>query len=227
MASTGEAACFGQTRHDAFLESFLFTGFRLPKQKRVAKRGRPLTLLVALGPVGAKCAFLDYTHSLMKMGCKLTRTKSTHALYVGDGFECELAVKQRFSTLFQQKLVDIFVNYLNLSGTNDALTDGYHMRRQATDLGIPLFTYIKLAQALVQALERIDPEKMPVYVRGRTMPCLLIVTWRRSIRFLLQRIYYEREQARGRIVSVGGQIPNYRHLRGPRALFLDVRTPLQ
>ena len=39
MASTGEVACFGKTRAEAFLKALLGTGFKLPKQNIVISIG--------------------------------------------------------------------------------------------------------------------------------------------------------------------------------------------
>jgi carbamoyl-phosphate synthase/aspartate carbamoyltransferase/dihydroorotase len=32
MASTGEVACFGENRHEAYLKAMISTGFRIPQQ---------------------------------------------------------------------------------------------------------------------------------------------------------------------------------------------------
>jgi hypothetical protein len=32
MASTGEVACFGENRHEAYMKAMISTGFRMPKQ---------------------------------------------------------------------------------------------------------------------------------------------------------------------------------------------------
>jgi len=32
MASTGEVACFGENRHEAYLKAMISTGFRMPQQ---------------------------------------------------------------------------------------------------------------------------------------------------------------------------------------------------
>lgn len=53
MASTGEVACFGETRVEGYLKAMLSTGFRLPKKSillsigsyKVISRENPLTLV--------------------------------------------------------------------------------------------------------------------------------------------------------------------------------------
>ena len=32
MSSTGEVACFGENRHEAYLKAMMSTGFRIPEQ---------------------------------------------------------------------------------------------------------------------------------------------------------------------------------------------------
>lgn len=49
MSSTGEVACFGDDRHEAYLKGLLATGFKVPKK----------TVLVSTGPLEAKIEFIS------------------------------------------------------------------------------------------------------------------------------------------------------------------------
>src|SRR5690349_7774128 len=61
MSSTGEVACFGNDRHEAFLKSLLATGFRVPRRN----------LLFSCGKLGQRLEFLEPAQNLQKMGFHL------------------------------------------------------------------------------------------------------------------------------------------------------------
>eukprot|EP00493_Phyllostaurus_siculus_P020247 UN20572 len=65
MASTGEVACFGMTRYEAFMKSLISSGFRMPKTK---------TVLLSLGPLNAKVRFLESVSLLQSLGYSLYAT---------------------------------------------------------------------------------------------------------------------------------------------------------
>ena len=54
MASTGEVACFGESRSEAYLKALLSSGFRMPKRKKILlsigsyKVGKTSHLVLAL-----------------------------------------------------------------------------------------------------------------------------------------------------------------------------------
>merc|ERR1719238_2429393 len=54
MQSTGEVACFGKNQYEAFLKSFLASGFRLPAKN----------ILLSIGPESQKAEFLQYAVTL-------------------------------------------------------------------------------------------------------------------------------------------------------------------
>merc|ERR1719174_606828 len=53
MASTGEVACFGETKHEAYIKAMVASGFKLPNPK-----DRP-NILLSCGPIKSKVGFLD------------------------------------------------------------------------------------------------------------------------------------------------------------------------
>ena len=154
MASTGEVACFGVDQHEALLKSLLASNFKLPTRTR--------NILVSLGPMKAKVAFVSYMKSLKVMGYKLYCTENTHEFFKNEGVEC-LAVSKPGESgslpnaleLIKTKGVDMVINVPGSLASQD-VTAGYHMRRAAVDFGVSLVTNTQLAVALVQALERVD-----------------------------------------------------------------------
>jgi carbamoyl-phosphate synthase large subunit len=146
MASTGEAACFGDTVDEALLKAMLATGFKLPS------RGA----LLSLGPVGDKYRFAEEARLLRKLGLTLYATQGTAQVLAGEGVICEIVDKgeapgSRMEELLRSGAVDLVVNVPRLWDTSGR-PDGYAIRRLAIDLEIPLLTDLWLARRVVRAL---------------------------------------------------------------------------
>eukprot|EP01064_Diplonema_japonicum_P038455 TRINITY_DN933_c3_g1_i1.p1 TRINITY_DN933_c3_g1~~TRINITY_DN933_c3_g1_i1.p1 ORF type:complete len:1496 (+),score=517.54 TRINITY_DN933_c3_g1_i1:45-4532(+) len=162
MASTGEVACFGVNQHEALLKSMLATGFKLPNRTK--------NILVSLGPIKAKVAFVSYMKSLAKMGYKLYCTENTFKFYEEEGVEVtrigkpgaekDTEIPEALDFIRNGK-IDLIINVPG-SFSSDQITAGYQMRRSAVDFGLPLLTNVQLAVALVQAIERVDLDNMVV-----------------------------------------------------------------
>merc|ERR1712087_338326 len=69
MASTGEVACFGDDAHEAFLQSLLATGFKLPKQNA--------SILLSIASDPFREEFAESAVMLSKLGFKLCGTTGT------------------------------------------------------------------------------------------------------------------------------------------------------
>jgi carbamoyl-phosphate synthase/aspartate carbamoyltransferase len=67
MASTGEVACFGKTRYEAFLKALISTGFKLPKKN----------ILLSVGVYKEKLEILPYAKILVSLGYNLFGTTGT------------------------------------------------------------------------------------------------------------------------------------------------------
>ena len=64
MASTGEVACFGRTKYEAYIKGLISTGFKLPKKN----------ILLSIGSFKDKMEMLPSVEKLHKMGYKLYAT---------------------------------------------------------------------------------------------------------------------------------------------------------
>lgn len=67
MASTGEVACFGKTKGEAYIKGLLATGFKLPKQN----------ILLSIGSFKEKHEFLPSAKRLVEAGYTLFGTPGT------------------------------------------------------------------------------------------------------------------------------------------------------
>ncbi|KAF2083522.1 carbamoyl-phosphate synth [Saccharata proteae CBS 121410] len=160
MASTGEVACFGRTKYEAYLKGLLATGFKLPKKN----------ILLSIGSFKDKLEMLPSIERLHQMGYNLFATAGTadyiqeHGIPVkflevlgagsDDGEQkAEYSLTQHLSG----NLIDL---YINLPSSNrfrrpaNYMSRGYRTRRMAVDYQTPLVTNVKNAKLLIEAIAR-------------------------------------------------------------------------
>ncbi|SPQ95869.1 Carbamoyl-phosphate synthase (glutamine-hydrolyzing) [Plasmodiophora brassicae] len=150
MASTGEVACFGSDRYEAFLKAVLSTGFRLPKRN----------ILFSAASVSARLEFLESARELQRMGFSLYATHGTAAFLEENDVNAvvvhKLSSGQHPDVIDKIKAgeIDLVINIPD-SKNRQQMTDGYHIRRTSVDFSVGLITNIKCAVLLVGALIRV------------------------------------------------------------------------
>ena len=72
MASTGEVACFGRDKYEAYIKALISTGFRLPKRN----------ILLSIGSFKEKLEFLPSVRKLLSLGYNLFATAGTRDYFV-------------------------------------------------------------------------------------------------------------------------------------------------
>lgn len=77
MSSTGEVACFGENRYEAYLKAMMSTGFQIPKK----------AILLSIGSFKHKTELLPYIRNLHKMGYKLYASMGTADFYTEHGVD--------------------------------------------------------------------------------------------------------------------------------------------
>lgn len=147
MASTGEVASFGDTKHEAFLHAFLSAGNKLPRKD----------ILVSLGTDEEKIEFIKYAQKLVELGYRLYATHGTHAILKEHGVRTtrinKLAEgKPHPISLIEEHTVDFIIN-TPVRSEQKTKSDGFAIRRKAVDAGVTLVSDVKLARAFVLALE--------------------------------------------------------------------------
>lgn len=162
MASTGEVACFGENRHEAYLKAMISTGFRIP-QKRIA--------LISIGSHKHKTELLPSIRTLHYMGYKLYSTLGTADFYNEKDIPVEpvelpfleddtISTQTKINDIANcliQKDIELVINLpMRGSGARRVSTLGYRYRRFAVDYSIPLISDVKCAKVLVEALKLID-----------------------------------------------------------------------
>jgi carbamoyl-phosphate synthase/aspartate carbamoyltransferase len=157
MASTGEVACFGANKYEAYLKALLSTGFKIPKAN----------VLLSIGSYKDKKEMLPSVQKLQSIGYKLFATAGTADFLQEHGIPVQyLEVlggdEDRSSefSLTQHLAKNTIDLYINLPSNNkyrrpaNYMSKGYQTRRMAVDYQIPLVTNVKNAKILVEAIAR-------------------------------------------------------------------------
>ncbi|KAF6018983.1 CAD [Bugula neritina] len=147
MASTGEVACFGEDRYEAYFKALLSTGFKVPKKD----------ILLSAGSYNGKNELLPYVKKLIDMGFKLYGSMRTTDFYTSHGVNVEEVDNNILDSLMANEF-DLLINLPLTSGgsrkVSSITTQGHITRRLAIDHSVPLITDVKCAKMFVQALER-------------------------------------------------------------------------
>ena len=169
MASTGEVACLGEDLAEAFLKAVLAAGFKLPERRQV---------LLTIGSLRDKTRFLPSAGLLRDMGFTLYATRHTSRFLEDHGVPNIRLYKiheRRKPSLLEYITPDRLDLIINVPAGYDRkeLTDGYIIRRRATDVGIPLITNLQLAELFVKSIaskrwDDLKAEPYDHYVGRRT-----------------------------------------------------------
>ncbi|KAG8821501.1 hypothetical protein FRC17_009800 [Serendipita sp. 399] len=161
MASTGEVACFGKNKYEAYIKALLSTGIVLPKQN----------ILLSIGSFKEKLEMLPAAQKLVAAGFTLFGTSGTADFFNEHNVPCKYLEalpegdtdqKTEYS-LTQHLASNVIELYINLPSKNryrrpaSYSTKGYRTRRMAIDFDIPLITNVKCAKILAEALVRRMP----------------------------------------------------------------------
>lgn len=158
MASTGEVACFGADKYEAYLKALISTGFKIPKAN----------ILLSIGSYADKKEMLPSVASLQKLGYKLFATAGTADYLQEKGIPVQYLEAlgkddddQRLEYSLTQHLANNKIDlYINLPSSNkyrrpaNYMSKGYQTRRMAVDYQIPLVTNVKNAKILIEAIAR-------------------------------------------------------------------------
>ncbi|EGG23846.1 dihydroorotase [Cavenderia fasciculata] len=164
MASTGEVACFGNTREEAYIKGLISTGFRVPEKN----------VLLSIGSFKEKQEFLSSARKLVDQGYVLFGTKGTADFYTENNVECmqldwdEEGQGDNITKKMTDNTIHLFINLPSKNKyrrPSSFMSRGYSLRRVAVDFQVPLITNIKCAKLFVEsiafmrgpmALDRVD-----------------------------------------------------------------------
>ncbi|KAL8940075.1 MAG: hypothetical protein Q9216_003014 [Gyalolechia sp. 2 TL-2023] len=158
MASTGEVACFGKDKYEAYIKALVSTGFKLPKKN----------ILLSIGSFKDKMEMLPSIRKLHQLGYKFFATAGTsdylqeHNIPVKyvETLSSEQENQKSEYSLTQHLANNMIDLYINLPSSNrfrrpaNYMSQGYRTRRMAVDYQTPLITNVKNAKILIEALCR-------------------------------------------------------------------------
>ncbi|KAG5641186.1 hypothetical protein DXG03_005797 [Asterophora parasitica] len=159
MASTGEVACFGRDKYEAYIKGLIATGIIPPKKN----------ILFSIGSYREKLELLPSIQKLNSAGYNIFATSGTADFLTEHNVPCKYLEtlgednrdKQKSEYSLTQHLANNLIDmYINLPSKNhyrrpaSYASKGYHTRRMAVDFAVPLITNVKNAKMLVEALVR-------------------------------------------------------------------------
>ncbi len=150
MASTGEVACLGDDFNEAFLKSFLSTGYRIPQK----------AVMLSTGTAKDKADFLNETKALSDMGLKLYATNGTARFLSEHGIIAEVLnwplekEEPNIITYLNEGKIDLVIN-IPKNEEKYELDNDYLIRRKAVDMNVNLITNIQVAKRFVKSLSKL------------------------------------------------------------------------
>ncbi|KAJ1625622.1 methylglyoxal synthase-like domain-containing protein [Pavlovales sp. CCMP2436] len=146
MASTGEVATFGDTRHEAIITSMLSAGFRIPEK----------SVFLCIGPLSAKLSFVESAKLMVAKGLILYASPGTHAFFTEAGVATTLLHKPSSSEQpnfvdYIIDKIDLVINIRDTMADSGSISDGYSIRRSTVDRSVGLLTDLKLAKLIITA----------------------------------------------------------------------------
>ncbi|NMI82986.1 MAG: carbamoyl-phosphate synthase (glutamine-hydrolyzing) large subunit [Candidatus Nitrosopumilus sp. MTA1] len=154
MQSTGEAACFGNSFHDALAKGLISVGYNLPVKG---------TALVTVGGDQNKQKLVASIAKLKHLGFKILATEHTAEFFEEKTGHVEIVYKiseperkPNISDLLYERKIDFIINIpstTTLEKYVGMLEDEYQIRRKSLELGIPVLTTLELADSFVKTLE--------------------------------------------------------------------------
>jgi len=165
MASTGEVACFGKSKEEAFLKSLLSTGFKMPKKNILISVQESLS-----------DEMTHHAYQLHELGYNLFGTPATAERLQKNGVPCEILgyPTDQSEDNPEPNSLDALRNdeicmVINVpTYESKRLEDNYLMRRTAVDFSVPLLTNMQLVKVFSDAanlhhkgqLDDLEPKKL-------------------------------------------------------------------
>ncbi len=157
MVSTGEVGCLGEDSRRALLTSMLSVGLRIPKKN----------VLLSTGNGKQKGDMLQAARMLYENGFRIYATDGTSRHLSENGIENthvfwpDQEGHPQVLDLLHNHDIELVVN-VPRNNSDAELTNGYHVRRTAIDLNIPLITNARLASAFIYAFLGVNPDDIEI-----------------------------------------------------------------
>lgn len=145
MKSTGEVLGISKDYNEAIYKAFIGTGINLPKRKNI----------ICTIKDSSKEEFLPIAKQYYMFGYDIYATQGTYDFLKKNNVPVHLVnrINAKKNTLFDLMLTDTVDLVIDIPTRNDNLKDGFLIRRFAVEAGIPIYTSLDTAQALINCLE--------------------------------------------------------------------------
>lgn len=146
MKSTGEVLGISKDLDEAIYKAFIGTGINLPKRKNI----------ICTIKDSSKEEFLPIAKQYYMFGYDLYATIGTYNYLTEHKVPVHLVnrIDAKTNNLFDLMLTDTVDLIIDIPTRNDNLKDGFMIRRFAVEAGIPIYTSLDTAQALINCLEK-------------------------------------------------------------------------
>ena len=146
MKSTGEVLGVSHDFDEAIYKAFIATGIDLPKKKNI----------ICTIKDSAKEEFLPIAKKYYQFGYDIYATIGTFTYLIEHGVPAHLVnrIADKKNTIFDLMLTDTVDLIIDIPTRNNNLKDGFMIRRFAVEAGIPIYTSLDTAQALINCLEK-------------------------------------------------------------------------
>ena len=146
MKSTGEVLGISKDPDEAMYKAFIGTGIDLPKKKNI----------ICTVKDSSKEEFLPIAKQYYMFGYDLYATKGTYEFLKAHDVPCHFVnrITEKTNTIFDLMLTDTVDLVIDIPTRNSNLKDGFVIRRFAVEAGIPIYTSLDTAQALINSLEK-------------------------------------------------------------------------
>ncbi len=157
MASTGEVACFGKDKEEAYLKGILATNGKIPEKG----------IFVSLGGEQKKKDFIESCKFLAKLKLPVYATEKTAQFLRSNGINATTLYKihekksPNILDYFHNRKIDLVINIVD-KHIKKEVDDDYQIRRTAVDSNILLMTKMKKSELLLKALAEKGLEKLEV-----------------------------------------------------------------
>ncbi|MCD8028518.1 MAG: carbamoyl-phosphate synthase large subunit [Erysipelotrichaceae bacterium] len=146
MKSTGEVLGISKDFDEAIYKAFMGAGVNLPKRKNI----------ICTIKDSSKEEFLPIAKQYYMFGYDLYATQGTYNFLKAHGVPVHIVnrIDAKSNTLFDLMLTDTVDLVIDIPTRNNNLKDGFMIRRFAVEAGIPIYTSLDTAQALINCLEK-------------------------------------------------------------------------
>jgi len=139
MASTGEVACYGENRYEAYLKAILSAGFKIPRKS-------------ALISGDIKPELAPTLQKLITLGLELQATPEAAAALTKAKVPFKALALQAAHKEFRAKSIDLVINIPFHADKSD---DMRLLRRAAIDFAVPIITNHQLAEMAIASIEKV------------------------------------------------------------------------